>query len=56
MPVKVLEAQAVAVSDTSDYVATLKSRNSVIIMPQVEGQIVQISVHSGETRFRGNTA
>jgi RND family efflux transporter MFP subunit len=49
LPVKVATAQAVPVSDTTDYVATLKSRNSAIIMPQVEGQIVQIAVHSGET-------
>jgi RND family efflux transporter MFP subunit len=49
VPVKVEVARAVPVSDTSDYVATLKSRNSAVIMPQVEGQIVQISVHSGET-------
>jgi len=48
MPVKVLEAQAVAVSDTSDYVATLKSRDSAVIMPQVEGQVVHIYRHSGE--------
>lgn len=48
MPVKVLEAQAVPVNDTSEYVATLKSRDSAVIMPQVEGQITQIFVHSGE--------
>jgi len=48
MPVKVLEAQAVPVSDATEYVATLKSRDSAVIMPQVEGQITQIFVHSGE--------
>ncbi|HST11199.1 MAG TPA: efflux RND transporter periplasmic adaptor subunit [Terriglobales bacterium] len=48
LPVEVEEAHAVPVSDTSDYVATLKSRNSAVIMPQVEGQIVQIAVHSGD--------
>jgi RND family efflux transporter MFP subunit len=48
IPVKIEEARAVPVSDTSDYVATLKSRNSAVIMPQVEGQIVQIAVHSGD--------
>jgi RND family efflux transporter MFP subunit len=48
MPVKVLEAQAVPVNDASEYVATLKSRDSAIIMPQVEGQITQIFVHSGD--------
>ena len=53
MPVKVEEAKAVPVSDSSDYVATLKSRNSAVIMPQVEGQIVEISVHSGDTVSEG---
>lgn len=53
MPVKVEEAKSVPVSDSSDYVATLKSRNSAVIMPQVEGQIVQISVHSGDSVTEG---
>jgi RND family efflux transporter MFP subunit len=48
MPVKVLQAQAIPVSDASEYVATLKSRDSAVIMPQVEGQITKILVHSGE--------
>jgi RND family efflux transporter MFP subunit len=48
MPVKVLEAKAVPISDASEYVATLKSRDSAVIMPQVEGQITQIFVHSGD--------
>jgi len=48
MPVKVLEAKAVPISDSTDYVATLKSRDSAVIMPQVEGQITQIFVHSGD--------
>jgi RND family efflux transporter MFP subunit len=48
MPVKVMEAKAVPVDDTSEYVATLKSRDSAVIMPQVEGQITQIYVHSGD--------
>jgi RND family efflux transporter MFP subunit len=48
MPVKVLEARAVPVNDASEYVATLKSRDSAVIMPQVEGQVTQILVHSGE--------
>src|SRR5437868_11059527 len=53
MPVKVQAAQSVPVSDTTDYVATLKSRASAIIMPQVEGQIVQIYVHSGDRVAEG---
>jgi len=48
MPVKVLEAKAVPVSDAGEYVATLKSRDSAVIMPQVDGQITQIFVHSGD--------
>src|SRR5580698_8056231 len=48
MPVKVLEAKAVPVSDATDYVATVKSRDSAAIMPQVEGQITDIKVHSGD--------
>jgi RND family efflux transporter MFP subunit len=48
MPVKVLEAKAMPVSDATEYIATVKSRDSAVIMPQVEGQVIQISVHSGE--------
>jgi len=36
------------ISDTTEYVATLKSRDSAVIMPEVEGRITQIYVHSGE--------
>jgi RND family efflux transporter MFP subunit len=48
MPVKVLEAHATPVDDASEYVATLKSRDSAVIMPQVEGQVTDIFVHSGD--------
>jgi RND family efflux transporter MFP subunit len=48
MPVKVQEAKAVPVNDTTEYVATLKSRDSAVLMPQVEGQVTRIYVHSGE--------
>src|SRR5580658_494144 len=48
MPVKVQEAKAVPVADSSEYVATVKSRDSAVIMPQVDGQITQIYVHSGD--------
>jgi len=47
IPVKVEAAKLVSVQDTTDYVATLKSRDSAVIMPQVEGQITEIYVHSG---------
>jgi RND family efflux transporter MFP subunit len=48
MPVKVMEAKGQPVNDASEYVATLKSRDSAVIMPQVEGQVTQIFVHSGD--------
>ena len=48
MPVKVRTAIAQKVDDTTDYVATLKSRDSAVVMPQVEGIVTQIFVHSGE--------
>ena len=47
IPVKVETAQLVSVKDTTEYVATLKSRDTAVIMPQVEGQITDIFVHSG---------
>jgi len=54
MPVKVMEAKAMPVNNTSEYVATLKSRDSAVIMPQVEGQITQIFVHSGDRVAAGS--
>src|SRR5437660_11072057 len=48
MPVKVQEARAVPVNDTTEYVATLKSRDSAVLMPQVEGQVRRIYVQSGD--------
>jgi RND family efflux transporter MFP subunit len=47
LPVKVEVARSVAVDDSSEYVATLKSRGSAAIMPQVEGHIMKIFVRSG---------
>ena len=47
MPVKIQVAKAVPVDDSSEYVATLKSRGSAAIMPQVEGHITSIFVRSG---------
>src|SRR3954466_12826710 len=54
MPVKVIEAKPVPVNDASEYVAALKSRDSAVIMPQVDGQITQIYVHSGEKVSAGS--
>jgi len=55
IPVKVQVAQALPVDETTEYVATLKSRDSAVVMPEVEGQITQIYVHSGD-RVSGGAA
>lgn len=47
-PVKVITAQAQMVPQVTDYLATLKSRNSAILQPQVEGDVTRIFVHSGQ--------
>ena len=47
IPVKVETAKLISVNDTTEYVSTLKSRATAVIMPQVEGVITDIYVHSG---------
>ena len=46
--VQVAAAQPKLVEDASEFVATVKSRASVTLQPQVEGQITHIFVKSGE--------
>ena len=53
MPVKIETARAVPVEDATEYVATLKSRDSAVIMPQVEGEITQVLVRSGQRVLPG---
>jgi RND family efflux transporter MFP subunit len=48
VPVKVEIARSAPVHQTTEYVATLKSRDSAVIMPEVEGRITQIYVHAGD--------
>ncbi len=47
-PVKIEAVRPMTISDTTEYVATLKSRHSAAINPQVDGQVVNIYVHSGD--------
>ena len=47
VPVKIQVVASMPVSDATEYVATLKSRDSAVIMPEVEGRVTQIYVHSG---------
>ncbi|MGB9235913.1 MAG: efflux RND transporter periplasmic adaptor subunit, partial [Terriglobales bacterium] len=53
MPVKVHTANLQKVEDATEYVATLKSRDSAVVMPQVEGIITRIFVHSGDRVANG---
>lgn len=48
LPVKVQIVQAAPLDETTEYVATLKSRDSAVVMPEVEGRITDIYVHSGD--------
>jgi RND family efflux transporter MFP subunit len=48
IPVKVQIVEASPINETTEYVATLKSRDSAVVMPEVEGRITQIYVHSGD--------
>ena len=52
-PVQVVEAQPAPIEDTTEYVATLKSLTSTTLQPQIDGQITQILVKSGDRVARG---
>src|SRR5579859_6104196 len=47
-PVKVMTASAQLVPLSTDYLATLKSRNAATLQPLVEGDITKIFVNSGD--------
>lgn len=48
LPVQTLTVAAIPVPQSDEYVATIKSRRSATINPQVDGNLTQILVHSGE--------
>ncbi len=48
MPVQTVTVAATPVPQSDDYVATIRSRRSATINPQVAGNITQILTHSGE--------
>jgi RND family efflux transporter MFP subunit len=49
MPVDVQTLTTAHIRDTTEYVATLKSRRSIVLQPLVDGQLVKIFVKSGDT-------
>ena len=53
--VKTAIIEPVPISDASEYLGTLKSRHSTVLNPQVEGQIINIFVKSGD-RAKAGTA
>ena len=53
MPVEVVTLTAKPVEQSSEYVASLKSRRSSTIQPEVEGPLVSIAVRSGQEVSRG---
>jgi RND family efflux transporter MFP subunit len=48
MPVQTAEVIMQPVPQSSDYVATIKSRRSATMQPQVDGRLTAIEVHSGD--------
>ena len=52
-PVELVVAKPSPLEDATEYVATLKSLHSTAVQPQVDGQITQIQVASGQRVARG---
>jgi len=48
LPVQTAVVTLAPVPQSSEYVATIKSRRSATLQPQVDGRLTQIQVHSGD--------
>ncbi len=55
MPVKTVAVQFQPVAQSNEYMATIKSRRSATILPQVSGLLTKILVHSGDHVKAGQT-
>jgi RND family efflux transporter MFP subunit len=55
LPVQTAAVALAPVAQSSEYVATIKSRRSATILPQVSGMLTQILVHSGDRVKAGQT-
>jgi RND family efflux transporter MFP subunit len=55
LPVQTSPVTLVPVPQSNEYVATIKSRRSATILPQVSGMLTQILVHSGDHVKAGQT-
>jgi RND family efflux transporter MFP subunit len=54
MPVEIVSLAAKPVEQTSEFVASLKSRRSSTIQPEVEGFLTRVAVRSGQNVDRGD--
>lgn len=52
-PVKIEVAHVAPIEETTEYVATVKSLRSTAIQPQIDGQVTQIFVKSGDRVRQG---
>jgi RND family efflux transporter MFP subunit len=48
LPVQTVTVTMAPVAQSSEYVATIKSRRSTELLPQISGQLTEIRVHSGD--------
>jgi len=48
LPVQTMTVAMTPVAQSTEYVATIKSRRSTALLPQVSGQLTAIRVHSGD--------
>ncbi len=48
MPVQTVTIEAQPVAQSDEYVATIKSRRSAVLNPQVDGNLTRIDAHSGD--------
>jgi len=55
MPVQTVAVSMAPVPQSSEYVATIKSRRSATLQPQVSGALTQILAHSGDRVKAGQT-
>jgi RND family efflux transporter MFP subunit len=53
MPVEVITLEARPVEQSTEFVGTIKSRNSITVQPQAEGFVTRIAVKSGDRVSRG---
>lgn len=53
MPVEIVALAAKPVEQTTEFVASIKSRRSATIQPEVEGSLTRIAVRSGQNVTRG---